>query len=53
MEAQLFWIEPVRAHQPGTLNVEPINLGRYKFGFAARHIFSIFLDPMPLKKESP
>jgi hypothetical protein len=27
MEAQLFWIEPVRAHQPGTLNVEPINLG--------------------------
>ncbi len=28
MEAQLFWVESVRAHQPGTLNLEPINLGK-------------------------
>jgi len=30
MGPQIFWIEPVGAHQPGTLNVEPLKPGRRK-----------------------
>jgi len=31
LEKQLFWIGPVRAHQPGILNVEPLNSDEQKY----------------------
>ena len=40
-----FWIEPVGAHKPRTLNVEPLNLG-YKLMYARQiRLLDDLFDP--------